>query len=229
VLYIQQLLWSEAKIELAEIRDSGISFNKARFAKEWKKFQYGDSLVINDTTGKYSYAVIDVTKQIIKKLAIIQTANNWLVKVAKEDVSGNNILLSAGELTAFKTYVDDTQPPGPKVQVISLNGDQLDARFNVYYDPLKDLTALRALVEAAYLAYIKTIDINGESVYYINRHENAIKGVEGIDDAQIATCQARPFGDAYTAVGRIYSPLSGYLVKDPALALTTALTFIPKL
>jgi hypothetical protein len=229
VMYLQQDLWAEAKVELTEIRDSGIAANRAWFAKEWKKFQYGDPLLVDDSTGKYYYAVIDETKQIIKKLAIIQNTNSWLVKAAKEDVGGNNVALDAGELVAFKEFVDLTQPAGPKVPVISLPGDQVDARFNVYYNPLKPVADLRILVEAAYLAYLKTIDIDGDSVYYITRHIDALQAVPDVDDVQVISCQAKPDGDAYAAVARIYTPLSGYVIKDPALVMTTAIVLIPKL
>jgi hypothetical protein len=229
VMFIQQQLWSEAKIELTEIRDAGIAANRAWFANEWKKFQYGDPLLIEDTTGKYYYAVIDETKQIIKKLAIIQNTNNWLVKVAKEDGGLNNVPLTAPELVAFKEFIDLTQPAGPKVPVISLNGDQIDVRFNVYYNPLKPVVDLRVLVEAAYLAYIKSIDIGGVSVYYITRHIDALQAVENVVDVELISCEAKPDGDAYAPVARVYTPLSGYIIKDPALLLTDAIVLIPSL
>lgn len=229
IIYLQQELWSEAKIELAEIRDSGIASNKAWFAKEWKKFQYGDSLLVNDTTGKYYYAVIDTTKQIVKKLAIIQANNNWVLKVAKEDASGNSVPLTAAEFAAYKSFIDRTQPPGPSVPVISLPGDVIDVRFNIYYNPIKPVTDLRPLLEAAYLAYIKQIDIEGESIYYISKHIDALQAVEAVKDVQLVSCQAKPDGGAYASVSRIYVPVSGYMVKDNALTLTVAINLIPSL
>ncbi len=229
VIYIQQQLWAEAKIELTEIRNSGIAANKAWFAREWKKFQNGDALLIEDATGKYYYAVEDATKQIIKKLAIVQGINNWVVKVATEDGGGNNVALSGPQLIAFKEFVDLTQSSGPKIPVVSLNADVVDARFNVYYNPLKPEAEVRALVEAAYLAYLKEIDIEGDSVYYISRHIDKLQAVADVDDVQLISCQAKPDGEAYAAVTRIYTPMSGYLVKDAALVMTTAIVLIPKL
>lgn len=229
VMYIQQQLWGEAKAELTEIRNSGIAANKAWFAREWKKFQYGDALLVNDDTGKYYYAVEDDTKKIIKKLAIIQGINNWILRVAKQDGSGNNIALTSPELVAFREFIDLTQPTGPKIPVVSLPPDQIDVRFNVFYNPLKPVSEVRALVEAAYLAYLDEIDIEGDSVYYISRHIDKLQAVADVDDVELISCQAKPDGEAYSAVTRIYTPVSGYIIKDPALALTTAITLTPKL
>jgi hypothetical protein len=227
VMYIQQQLWNEAKVELTEIRESGIAANKAWFAKEWKKFQYGDALLVNDTTGKYYYAVIDATKQIIKKLAIVQGTNNWLLRVATEDGGGNSIALSGPQLVAFKEFIDLTQPAGPKVPVVSLNGDQIDVRFNVFYNPLKPVADVRALVEAAYLAYLKEIDIEGDSIYFISKHIDKLQAVADVIDVVLVSCQAKPDGGVYANVTRIYTPVSGYVIKDPALALTTAIVLTP--
>ncbi len=229
VMYIQQQLWDEAKLELAEIRDSGIAGNRRWFAGEWKKFQYGDPLLINDTTGKYYYAVIDESKQIISKLAVVQQNNNWLVKVAKDNGSGSNIALTAPELASFREFVDLTQNAGPKIPVLSLPGDVIDVRFNVYYNPLKPVADLRPLVEAAYFAYLNTIDIDGDSVYYISKHIDALQAVSDVIDVELVSCNAAPDGDAPAAVTRIYTPLSGYLVKEPSLVMTTAIVLIPQL
>lgn len=228
VMYIQQQLWSEAKTELAEIRDSGIAANKAWFAKEWKKFQYGDALLVDDETGKYYYAVIDASKQIIKKLAIVQGTNNWLLRVATQDGGGNNIPLSGPQIIAFREFIDHTQPAGPKVPVISLAGDQIDVRFNVFYNPLKPEAEMRALVEAAYLAYLDEIDIEGDSVYYISRHIDKIQAVENVKDVLLVSCQAKPDGGLYSNVARVYTPVSGYVIKDPALVLTVAIVLTPE-
>ncbi len=225
--YILELFWDTAKAELEEIKETGIAANRYFFAREWKAFQYGDDLLINDETGKYYYETIDSEKQIIKRLAIIQSANNWLVKVATEE-AGNPIQLTTPQLTAFKTFVDRTQPAGPAVQVLSLPSDKVNIEMTVYYNPIEPLDDLKPLVEAAYLEYLDEIDINGDAVYYLTKHIDKIQEVPNVVDAVITTATAKIDGQAYGNIDRIYSPFSGYLELDPALNIEDLITYTPE-
>lgn len=225
--YIQELVWDEAKAELTEIKETGIAANKYYFAREWAAFQYGDDLLVDDTTGRYYYAVEDDSKKIIKRLAIIQANNGWLLKVATEDGSGNPIPLTTPQLDAYSIFIDRTQPPGPKVSVLSLPSDKLDAQFTVYYNALEPLEDLQPLVEAAYMAYIAQIDINGDSVYYITKHKDKLQAVPNVVDVVVDSIEAKADGDDYAAVARIYEPFSGYLELDPALDIADLITYVP--
>ncbi|WP_420582098.1 hypothetical protein [Reichenbachiella sp.] len=226
ISYIQETLWGEAKAELTQIKEEGIAANKYFFAREWSKFQFGDDLLVNDNTGKYYYEVVDPDKQIIKRLAIIQGTNSWILKVATEDNDGKPIALTPEQLSAFNLYVDRTQPPGPAVTVLSLNSDKLDARFTVYYNPLEPLEDLKPLVEAAYLDYLAEIDINGDSVYYISKHVDALQVVPNVKDVVTDSVQAKKDEDVYANVDRKYEPFSGYLELDPALSFDDLITYV---
>lgn len=223
--FITEALWEEAKTELIALGEAGIAANQYWFQREWKKFQYGDALLVNDTTRKYYYAVIDPAKQIIAKLAIVRGTSNWIVKVAKLE-GGVNVPLTTDELNAFKNFVDRTQPPGPKIPVFSLAGDLLDGRFTIYYNPITPLDQLKPLVEAAYNEYLAKVDLELDSVYYISKHIDALQGVPGVTDVVQVSVEAKDNGGVYAPVNRIYTPLAGYIVKDPALSFDDLLTYV---
>lgn len=221
---VQEDITDQAKVDITAIKNSGIGANKTFFASEWKKFQYGDALLVDDETKKYYYAVPDESKQIIKRLAIFQGINSWEVKVAKE-TAGVPGPLTTDELNAFKGFVDKTAPPGPIIPVISRASDKIRAEFTVYYDALVPLVQVKASVEAAYMAYINAVDIEGDSRYYITKHIDALQSADGVVDVEKGVVQARIDEDALSDVNRFYDPLSGYLEIDGAYTLATLLTY----
>ncbi len=209
----QEDTMQQAKEDITAIKNSGIGANKVFFATEWKKFQYGDSLLIDDETKKYFYETLDSDKQIIKRLAISNGVNSWELRVAKEE-NDKPVKLTVDELNAFRSYVDATAPPGPIIPIISRDSDKVNTTMTVYYDPIVPLATLKPLVEAAYLEYIAGVDIEGESKYYVTRHKDAIQLVEGVDDVEVTLSQARPDDGTYATVNRIYEPISGYLESE---------------
>lgn len=221
---VQEDITDQAKVDITAIKNSGIGANKTFFASEWKKFQYGDALLVDDETKKYYYAVPDESKQIIKRLAIFQGINSWEVKVAKEN-AGVPEPLTTDELNAFKGFVDKTAPPGPIIPVISRASDKIRAEFTVYYDALVPLVQVKASVEAAYMAYINAVDIEGDSRYYITKHIDALQSADGVVDVEKGVIQARIDEDALSNVSRFYDPLSGYLEIDGGYTLATLLTY----
>jgi hypothetical protein len=223
--YIMQLQWLEAKAELTTIKETGIAANRFFFAREWKNFQFGDSLLVNDATGKYYYETIDPTKQIIKRLAIVQAINQWVVKVATES-AGLPVALSAPQLAAFQSYLNRTQPPGAQVKALSLDSDKIKALITIYHDPLEPIAELKAAIEAAYLAYISKIDINGDSVYYISRHVDSLQAVTGVSDVIVGEVQCKIDSQPYAVISRKYEPFSGYLEHDSAVSLDDVFTYI---
>ena len=59
----------------------------------------------------------------------------------------------------------------------------------------------------------------------MTRHVDALQAVPGVIDVREVSIQAREETGSYADVTRTYSPVSGYLEKDPAIELTTLLTF----
>jgi len=76
--------------------------------------------------------------------------------------------------------------------------------------------------------YLSKIDINGDSIYYISRHIDALQQVTGVTDVIMNNVQAKIDQNSYATVTRKYEPFSGYLEHDPDLNLPDLITYIPE-
>jgi hypothetical protein len=228
--YIQEAIWGESQSEIQSIVDAAIPGTEKWFQKELLKFQYGDTLSFDTVTAKYFYAVIDATKQIIKRCAVVSNGGVTNVKVAKDDGSGNPIPLTSPQLTAFISYVRQIQWAGANISnPISLNSDKLNVPMTIHYDGVLDLPTLKTIIEAAWLGYLATLPFNAE--YRISAHQDyvqdALKAVSpNYNDVVMGTVQAKPDAGTYATVLRINYPVSGYFEKDPAIAFSTMLTYV---
>lgn len=223
--FIQEQLWGERKVEIQTIVDQQIPGTDRWLQKELLKFQYGDSLVFDNATAKYSYAVIDVTKQIIKRCAVTSAAGVTQIKVAKEDGSGNPVALLSAELTAFTAYVRQIQWAGANIgNPTTANSDKLNAPMTVYYDGTIKIEDIKPLIQAAFNNYLKTLPFNGE--YQITSHQDAVQAVAGVNDVVIGTVQAKADGGGYANVDRVHLPIAGYIERDTTIDFDTMITYV---
>lgn len=222
--YIQEQLWGERKAEIQTLVEQGIPGTELWLQKELLKFQYGDSLTFNINTGKYSYAVIDTTKQIIKRCAVTSSGGVTLIKVAKEDV-GNPVALASAELTAFTTYVRQIQWAGANLgNPTTANSDKLNAPMTVYYNGTVKLADIKPLIQAAFNNHLKALPFNGE--YKITSHQDAVQKVANVNDVIMGTVQAKVDGGGYVNVNRVYLPASGYIERDATINFDTMITYV---
>jgi hypothetical protein len=222
--YIQEVLWGEAKAEIQAIADAAIPGTEKWFQKELLKFQYGDALVFDNTTAKYSYAVINEVNKIIKRCSLQSSGGLTTIKVAKEDGSGNPIALLLAELNAFKSYVEQIKWAGSNTVVVSLASDKLNCPVTIYYNGTINLNDLKPLVEAAFTNYLKSLPFNGE--YSITKHQDALQAVANVNDVVMGVVQAKADAATYSNVNRVYYPASGYIEKDPAITFATMITYV---
>lgn len=217
-------LWTERKQEINDKVDSGIPGTDRWFQKELLKFQYGDTLSFDSDTAKYFYTVVDATKQIIKRCAVISSSGVTALKVAKEDVSGNPIALAGAELTAFTSYVRQIQWAGANIlDPTTANSDKLDAPFTVFYNGTVKLADIKALVQAAFLNYLKQLPFNAE--YKTTSHQDFIQKVADVNDVVPGVVRAKADGGGYANVVRVYTPISGYIERDTTINFDTMITY----
>lgn len=222
--YIQESIWDERQDEIQQIVDDGIPGTDRWLQKELLKFQYGDTLSINATTKKYYYAVIDVTKQIIKRCAVVSAGGVTQIKVAKE-VAGAPVALSGPELTAFVSFVRQIQWAGSNIAApVSFNSDKLNAPMTVFYNGTVKIDDLKPLVQAAYNSYLSQLAFNGE--YKISAHQDAIQAVANVNDVVIGAVQAKPDAGVYADVIRVYYPASGYIERDTTINFDVMITYV---
>lgn len=224
--YIQEQLWGESKAEIQAVVDKGITGTDPWLHKELLKFQYGDTLSFNTVTAKYFYAVIDTTKQIIKRCAVISAGGITSIKVAKEDGSGNPIALTSAELTAFTTYVQRIQWAGSNIlNPTTANSDKLNAPMTVYYNGIVPLATIKTIVQSAFNEYLKNLPFNGE--YSINKHGDYVESKSSdIKEVTMGVVQAKADGGGYVTVNRVYSPVAGYIERDTTINFDTMITYV---
>lgn len=222
--YIQESIWDERQDEIQQIVDDGIPGTDRWLQKELLKFQYGDTLSINATTKKYYYPVVDVTKQIIKRCAVISAGGVTQIKVAKE-VVGSPVALSGPELTAFASFVHQIQWAGSNLATpVSFNSDKLNAPMTVYYNGTIKIDDLKPLVQAAYNSYLSQLPFNGE--YKVSAHQDAIQAVSNVNDVVVGSVQAKPDAGVYADVIRVYYPASGYIERDTTINFDVMINYV---
>lgn len=219
-------IWEERQQIIFDKVDSGIAGTDRWLQRELLTFQYGDSLSWDDTIGKYYYAIIDATKQIIKRCAVVSAGGVTNIKVAKLDGGGNPVALSGPELSAFTSFVRQVQWAGGNIlDPISLASDKLNAPMTVYYNGTRTLADMQVIVEAGFNGYLSSLPFNGE--YSVNKHGDFVEN-QSVDiyEVNMGGVQAKPNGGGYSSVPRVYGPASGYIEKDPAIAFGTMITYV---
>jgi hypothetical protein len=190
-------------------------------------FQYGDALTY--TSYRFQYAIVDTTKQIIKRAAAVATNGQIILKVAK--LTGTDpVKLTSGELTAFNAYILDLKPPGETVLVISSDADLMKLYAEIIYDPQvlnadgSSITDGSFPVEVAINAYLAGIVFDGK--FNSRAWQDAVQAVAGVVDVVPGSLYGKANASASfdTIVSNYYS-VAGYMIIDPANPLSSTLTY----
>lgn len=177
------------------------------------QFQYGDSLVFDDTTQQFVYPVDSPEKQAVKYVAVRDrgTSIQMLVSGEKDERPEP---LSDEVLTAFKSYMNRIKIAGVILAIRSLPADLITISATVYIDPLTiDRNGIRISdgskpVEEAVENYLKGILYGG--TFNKTKLVDAIQDVEGVADVELFSCgystdEGKNYkeiaGNNYTAVG----------------------------
>ncbi len=195
------------------------------------EFQIGDPLVWLTDEQRYGYAIIDPAKQIVKKVAVLETNGQVRIKVANY-VSNVITPLTPVELAAFDSYINDLRPAGINTAVISRNPDLLKLSLKVTYDPLllkatgESLTTPGTYpVEDAIVNYLTQLDFGG--VMLVNSLLDALQQVAGVVDPVLLSAEAKYGLLPYTAFTESYLSDAGYMIIDPLFPLNTSITYLP--
>jgi hypothetical protein len=221
-------VWNDRQQQISDKVDSGVQGTDPWLQLELFKFQYGDTLLWDSVNGRYYYAVIDETKQIIKRCAIQSSGGITYVKVAT--LSGDiPVALDSSQLSAFQAFVNTkVQWSGAKIAPpLSLNSDKLNAPMTVYYNAQRKLDDIKAIVQQAFTDYLATaLPFNGQ--YSINKHgdfiENSSEDIKQVDPGIV---QAKADGGSYIDVNRVYTPVSGYFERDSSIDFDVMITYVP--
>ena len=224
-----QSLW-----DIFLIQEQALIDNKEPGVLRWYqeiafKFQFGDPLVWLNS--KYQYAVIDTTHCIVNRCAAIDRGGTIVIKAAIFD--GTNIVpLSAAQKVAFEAYMQMRKFAGPALTTESNDPDTLKLYYTIYYNPLADLTILQPAVEAAINAYIAEVsginnpdEFNGR--FNLTRCTDTIQQVTNVIDPRLTDAQWTYGGNPYAAIVGEQQSNAGYFIIDPAVPLSTTITYVP--
>jgi hypothetical protein len=222
-IWTLEVLFDTHKSEVDKKINSMISGTIRWYHSIALKFQYGDALEwIND---KYTYSEIDITKQIVKRVAVKEVSGQLRIKVCKES-AGVPEALSVQELDSFKAYMNKIKFAGTNLSIISYGACKVNVRLNLLYNPLllnsNGTTIINntPVIKNAIDEYLKNIVYGGD----LNKTKliDAVQKVEGVDDVYIELLSVKEDGaSVFTNVlSQNYEAVSGYY-------LLNTLTLIP--
>lgn len=192
------------------------------YAAESLNFQNGDSLEF--INGNVVYPVINEDNRIIS-LAAADKENGFLViKVAKLDVAGNAIPLSASELTAFKEYWSQKKFACTPLAFISQESDKAKITYRIgvnatVIDPSNGESLLNPgtfPVQDAINNFLSTFQAeNFSSIFRVMKLTDAIQAVQGVENAVAESVECKPYNGVYVEVldqqNEEYNARAGYI------------------
>jgi hypothetical protein len=210
-IYTLEVLFDAFRTEI----DAKVRANRPHTA-DWYRakalaFQYGDELVDSD-----EYEVIDIEKQIIKQVAIVEGDRKIAVKVATLDGTELAPLPDINQVNAFATYMNQVKDAGTLLEIVNEVADKLKVDMEFHYDALvvrNDGTTIDTgenVVQVAINSYLKSLDFNGE--FDINRMVDFIQQGRGYRSLKLNFVGFKAgLSTTYTEISRVYTPLSGYM------------------
>lgn len=187
-----------------------------------KEFQNGDSLIIDPVTYQVTYATITPANQIIASCTTLELENRLVLKVRRVSTD----ILSAGELTAFNSYMQNVKSAGTQIEVQNYAADELTLNMTIIYEGNKTEAATQSLVEAAINNYI--VNLAFDSKFYTTQLVDALQQVDGVIDPRFDSASALDSLAVTTAFTHEYTSNAGYMVINGTTPLSTTITYVPK-
>lgn len=224
-IYTFEVLLDRFKVDIEDLAAQSETGTLRWHQERALDFQFGDVLIYED--GKYKYATIDESLQVVKRCSTAERSNGVVViKTAKLDGSGLPEPLSAAELAGLEDYFSDIKFAGTFLDIVSFPADDLKLEYNIYYSAQIPLADIQTAVFAAVNAYIEELPFDG--VLNINKLTDALQVVEGVVDPFFENAEAKYGALPYVPFDREYLSNAGYLKIDPAFPLLNTFTFTPR-
>lgn len=187
------------------------------YQEQCLKWQFNQDIIWNGT--KYDYETTDQTLQLVTQAAVVERSDaTLLVKVAKGEV-GDLQPLDANELDSFTAYMNKIKFAGTKLLATSYDADTITLNYNIYYNPIYDLTALKDNVTAAINAHLQQLPFN--AMLNITKLTDDIQAITGVKD--VIFISANAITPTAQNITRQYQSTAGYLT---AINLDNTLNFI---
>lgn len=214
------------KTDIEQLAKESIAGNVAWYAAQVKLWQFGYSLIWNNTTFRYYYSdttsAAAIAARLVAKVSVVELfgpdTSAVHIKVAKDN-NGTLIPLDdspGSELESLETYVNRIKFAGVHTTVISLPADKVKLSLRRFYDGTLDLDTVKAEDETAIKDFLKNIDFNG--TLYLNDLIDAFQALSSSKEPSlmVVSCLCRADAEpAFTAVTESYNPASGYFELVP--------------
>jgi hypothetical protein len=229
-IHVHEKVFDTFKAKVQAIAAKAVPATTRWLRDQVLKFQYGYTLQYIDN--QYQYSQDDPSAMIVKRAAVVEGAQNVLIKAAKLDNNDLPTPLSTNELTSLEQYCNEIKPAGLKINVTSFDPDFVKVVAEVWYDPLVLASDGSLLtdpnvfpVEHAIKAYMQDLAFNGE--LFLTELQDAMQQAEGVVDPRLKTVEAKYGNLNYQTIIRTYVANAGYLKIDPNNQLSSTLTYNP--
>ena len=182
------------KTEIQNKVDGAYIANSSWWHAQAMAFQKGIGLIMNPTTFIFGYATSDITKQIIKRVAVRQNVDGVCkVQLFVATETGSDITaLTNEDKVLFEAYANTIKPAGVLIQVISGAGDIVDFSITVDYNPLVLDSTGKLIIGSNYpvidsisnfITKLNDVDFGGN--LNITKLMDAIQLVDGVVDVSV--------------------------------------------
>ena len=226
--HVLEVIFDQHKVDVENKIALAVVASVPWYYKMALAFQYGDRLVLNETTQQYEYALVDESKQLVKYAAVRDegTSVHILVSGAK---NGNPIPLPDAGLKVFRQYMNRVKVAGVILKITSTASDHIIIKAAITIDPLvmnergELLSDGSKPVENAIKEHLKNIVYGG--TFNKTRLVDAIQAVQGVEDVELSECLYKANGaESYTVLnGNNYTGNGGSYVPDE---LENSLTYV---
>lgn len=219
-----EAVWDTKQRELQVAAERTQNYSAPWYEFFAKQFQYGDSLIWDTTYKRYTYAVIDPAKQIVKYAAIAPNPNGGATLKVAKDSGGMPVKLTSAERLAHEGYWALLKPFNGPLGIISEDPDEVRIELTVHFAGIRPLPLLQADVEAAVNRYLSTLEFGG--IFRISRLVDEIQKVQGVVDVVVTLVSAHAAGSsAVSVIASEYRTFAGFAIVDPVYPLSTSLTY----
>lgn len=222
-IYAHEVIFDIFKEEVQAIADAAAPGTPGWYRQKMLEFQYGDTLTYQNY--QYVYDPVDESAQIITRCAVQERSDGAvLIKVAK-DSGGSPAPLSAPEKSAAESYAAKIKFAGTRLAVTSLDPDEIEIDYTIYYDPLVPLATLQSNLQAAADAFLEDLPFNAE--FRITKFTDALQAVDGVIDPVFQSATGTADGGSPETITVRYLPAAGYCVF--ADTLENMFTFVAQI
>lgn len=190
--HILEVMFDQFKADVEDKISKIVVASVPWYYKMAMAFQYGDSLVLNESTQQYEYATIDESKQVVKYAAVRDKGTSVQILVSG-DQDGSPVALSNDVLTVFKQYMNRVKVAGVALNISSLPSNHVMVNAIITIDPLVMNTSGEKLsdgskpVEATIGEYLAHIPYGG--TFNKTKLVDVLQTVEGVLDVELGECR----------------------------------------